>query len=123
MEKEKELSKFLNRRRIEISEAEGREWNDLLTWRALATRCGIAENTLYRIQKGHGLPNTDNLFLLAPVFGYEIFDIMGVHQDLAWLIQHQDNPEVKGVIRQAMEHAKKLQQNPTKLSELGHAKA
>ena len=70
----RELGEYLNRRRLEIAKAENRTFAPP-TWRELAYRAGVPENTLLRLEKGLSKPDYNNAVKLAAVFGDKVMEL------------------------------------------------
>ena len=96
------LGEFLNRRRQEMSEAEGRAYDEPIPWTELAARGGVHYTNLARWEKGQGMPNHfEDKAALADIFGEEILQIPGmeIDPDMAWVWKNRRHPAVKAELK------------------------
>jgi hypothetical protein len=105
-----ELGRYLNQRFEEMNREEGRSYSSPLTWREIAQRTNIPENSLIRWKEGVNPPtSSEHIAALANEFGYEVLVILGlIDQDTAFFLDHMNNPGVRQVFREAKKKAKNI---------------
>jgi hypothetical protein len=104
------LGSYLSEEFERKNEKEGRSYADPLTWREIAIRNNIPENSLIRWKEGINPPtNPEHIAALVNEFGAEVLVILGlVDRDVAFFLDHLDKPGVREVFEEAKEKAKKL---------------
>lgn len=104
------LGEFLRAEFERKNELEGRTFADPLTWREIAIRNKIPENSLIRWKEGVNPPtNPEHITALVNEFGADVLVIMGfIDPELAFFVDHIKNPKVRKVFRDARDRAKNL---------------